>query len=159
MKKNIIAIISWALVLWACKVFLSSLPYKFGGHPDTVHIFSTIGNWLSGIAGSGIGEFFSSNGAVIVGSFELITSIILLSPAIFWVLSKLNIVQSSYRKVIHQYGGLLASAVMGGAMFFHLVTPLGITVLHEGKSDGGSLFYAATSIFFSGIILFIINRK
>ncbi len=46
---------------------------------------------------------------------------------------------------------------MTGAAFFHLVTPLGIEVLHEGKSDGGSLFYAAVSILILGIVLAALN--
>ena len=46
---------------------------------------------------------------------------------------------------------------MAGAVFFHLFTPLGIEVLHEGQSDGGSLFYAAVSILVLGIVLFLIN--
>ena len=48
--------------------------------------------------------------------------------------------------------------VMAGAVFFHLFTPLGIEVLHQGESDGGSLFYAAVSILILGIVLFAINR-
>jgi hypothetical protein len=36
--------------------------------------------------------------------------------------------------------------MMVGAVFFHTQTPLGIEVIHEGKSDGGSLFRAAVSI-------------
>ena len=55
-------------------------------------------------------------------------------------------------------GGLMASAVMAGAVFFHLVSPLGVEVLHEGKSDGGSLFYAALSILVLGLVMFAINR-
>ncbi len=51
----------------------------------------------------------------------------------------------------------MAAVVMAGAVFFHLVTPLGIEVLHQGKSDGGSLFYAAVSILIFGIIMFVIN--
>ena len=46
----------------------------------------------------------------------------------------------------------MAAVVMAGAVFFHLFTPLGIEVLHEGKSDGGSLFYAALSILVLGIV-------
>jgi len=46
---------------------------------------------------------------------------------------------------------------MAGAVFFHLFTPLGIEVLHQGKSDGGSLFYAAVSILVLGIVMVIIN--
>ena len=159
MKKMSIAIVSWVLVLWASNVFLSSLPYKFSGHPDTLHIFSTIGSWLGGFLGDGIGGAFARYGAIAVGSFELMTSLILLSPIVFWLLSKAGITKASYRRTIHHYGGLLASAVMSGAVFFHLFSPLGVEVLHEGKSDGGSLFYAAVSILISGLILFVINRK
>jgi len=46
---------------------------------------------------------------------------------------------------------------MAGAVFFHLFSPLGIEVLHEGESDGGSLFMAAASILVLGVILAAIN--
>jgi hypothetical protein len=160
MKNHITPIISWVLVAWIAKVFISSLFYKFTGHPDTVHIFSTIGSWLQGFLGDGIGGLFSHYGAYMVGSFELLTSIVLLSPAIFWMTHKLSPgLHLPSRARIHCIGGLMASAIMGGAAFFHLASPLGVEVLHEGKGDGGSLFYAAVSILVSGIILFILNRK
>jgi len=158
MKKAIIAVISWAMALWMCKVFLFSLPYKFTNHPDTQHIFGTIGAWMSGILGDAIGNLFSSIGAYVVGGFELITSIMLLLPALFWILSKTGMAEARERRVkIHQTGGAMAAMVMSGAVFFHLFTPLGIEVIHEGKSDGGSLFYAAASILIFGIIMFFIN--
>ena len=160
MNKKIVAIASWVIVIWICKVFLFSLPYKFTGHPDTQHIFGTIGSWMSGILGQGIGQAFSQYGAYVVGGFELVTSIILLSPALFWLISLTG--KAGYpgvRARIHKYGGLMASAVMAGAVFFHLFTPLGIEVLHEGKSDGGSLFYAAVSILLLGIVLFAMNSR
>ncbi len=158
MSAIIRAVISWVIALWACKVFLQSLPYKFTLHPDTQHIFGTIGEWMSGFLGTGIGDAFSQFGSYAVGSVELIASIVLLLLALLWLLSKMtgksNVgVPARY----HAIGGLLASAVMAGAVFFHVFTPLGIEVLHDGKSDGGSLFYAAVSILIGGIILFIIN--
>lgn len=158
MKNKIIVITSWLIVAWMCKVFLLSLPYKFTKHPDTEHIFSTIGQWLSGILGQPIGTLFADYGSYVVGSFELLTSLILLSPILIWVLRKISGDESSPRAKIHAYGGLMASAVMAGAVFFHLVTPLGVEVLHQGKSDGGSLFYAAVSILILGIVLFFINK-
>jgi hypothetical protein len=152
-------VVSWLSVVWICYIFLGSLAYKFSGHPDTQHIFGTIGDWMSSILGNVIGGLFKQFGAIAVGSFELITSLILLLPAVLWVISKLS---GSYfgitRRRFHMIGGLMASAVMAGAVFFHLATPLGIEVLHEGESDGGSLFYAAVSILVLGIILFLINR-
>jgi len=46
-----------------------------------------------------------------------------------------------------------------GAAFFHLFTPLGIKVIHEGKSDNGSLFFAAVSIIVLGLVLAFINKS
>ncbi len=160
MKKNIIAVISWVMTLWMCKVFLFSLPYKFSGHPDTQYIFGTIGAWISGILGEGIGGLFSSFGAIGVGIFELATSIVLLLPAVLWGLAKIGVGEDKPRRAnFHRIGGIMAVGVMSGAVFFHIFTPLGIEVLHQGKSDGGSLFYAAVSILISGAIMFVINSR
>jgi len=159
-KSLITAIISWILALWISKVFLTSLFYKFTGHPDAIHIFTTIGSWLSGFLGESVGQAFSRYGAWAVGSFELVTALVLLSPALFWLAQKLTGIDTLPRRAALQaVGGLMATAVMSGAVFFHLASPLGVEVLHEGKGDGGSLFYAAVSILVSGIILFILNRK
>ena len=152
-------LVSWLSALWMCYVFLSSLPYKFTKHPDTQHIFGTIGEWLGNFLGSGIGNLFTEFGSYVIGGFELLTSIVLLLPALLWILSKLT---GSFfgvtRRRFHMLGGLMASAVMAGAVFFHLVSPLGIEVLHNGESDGGSLFYAAVSILILGLLLFSINQ-
>lgn len=152
------AIISWAIALWACKVFLFSLPYKFSKHPDTEHIFGTIGQWISDTILPALGDFFSQFGPYIVGGFELLTSIVLLVPALIWAVRKMSSRSTSgIRGRFHAVGGLLASAVMAGAVFFHLFTPLGIEVVHEGENDGGSLFYAAVSILILGLVLFALN--
>jgi hypothetical protein len=158
MKNRNITIFSWVVVAWTCKVFLSSLPYKFSGHPDTQHIFGTIGVWMQETINLGLGQWFVEHGAVAVGIFELSASLLLLSPIVFWAVNKLNLVKNvPSRALIHTLGGLLSAGVMAGAMFFHLVTPLGIEVLHNGVSDGGSLFYAAVSIFILGLISAALN--
>lgn len=158
MKNRITTIFSWVVVAWTCKVFLSSLPYKFTSHPDTQHIFGTIGVWMQDTISNGLGLWFVENGAFAVGIFELLASLLLLSPILFWGVGKLNILSKvPSRALIHTLGGLLSAGVMAGAMFFHLVTPLGIEVLHNGVSDGGSLFYAAVSIFVLGLILAGVN--
>lgn len=158
MKNRIIPIFSWVVIAWVCKVFLLSLPYKFGGHPDTQHIFGTIGVWMQETLSVGLGQWFAENGAVTVGSFELFASLLLLSPIIFWIIKKIiPTINVPSRALIHSLGGLLSAGIMAGAMFFHLITPLGIKVLHNGQSDGGSLFYAAVSIFIFGLILAVVN--
>lgn len=152
-------VVSWLSAIWMCYIFLGSLPYKFTNHPDTQHIFGTIGDWLGTFLGEGIGSIFSNYGAIVVGSAELITSVVLLLPALLWVISRMS---GSYfgitRRRFHMIGGLMASAIMAGAVFFHLFSPLGVEVLHNGESDGGSLFYAAASILILGLVLFAINR-
>lgn len=161
MNKMAKALISWAIVLWTCWVFLNSLPYKFTNHPDTQHIFGTIGAWMKTFLGEAVGAWFAAFGAFLVGGFELLTSIVLLLPALLWIAAKAGLGYSDdgVRARLHGIGGLMAAAVMGGAVFFHLFTPLGVEVLHHGESDGGSLFYAALSIFVLGIALFLMNFR
>lgn len=154
------ALFSWLAVVWMCFIFLGSLPYKFTRHPDTQHIFGTIGDWLGGFIGTGIGGAFREYGGFVIGGVELVTSLILLAPIPLWLLSKArNAEFGDLRRNCHAIGGLLASAVMAGAVFFHLFSPLGVEVLHEGESDGGSLFYSAVSVLVLGIVLFVINRR
>lgn len=158
--KYVKPVVSWIIALWAAKVFLSSLPYKFTKHPDTEHIFGTIGKWMGDTINGSLGHLFSSFGSYVVGSVELVTSVVLLLPAVLWLLNKIGIRKAhSSRASYHAIGGMLAATVMAGAVFFHLFTPLGIEVLHEGKSDGGSLFYSAVSILVFGVVLFVINRS
>jgi hypothetical protein len=158
MKSKLSVIASWLIVAWICKVFLFSLPYKFSGHPDTQHIFGTIGVWLQDVLSQGLGSWFVNNGAYAVGTVELIVSLALLSPLVFMLLKKLKLInQAPTRELVQGLGGLVATAVMTGAAFFHLATPLGIEVLHNGQSDGGSLFYAAVSILVLGLVLAAIN--
>jgi hypothetical protein len=157
-KCMIIAAVSWILTLWISKIFIVSLFYKFANAPDTQHIFGTIGTWLATFFGETFGGLFSNYGGYVIGVFELITSLVLLSPAVFFFLKKMSIMEMvPSRKMLHSTGGIMATAVMTGAAFFHLVSPLGIEVLNEGQSDGGALFYMAVSIIFSGLILFVIN--
>ncbi len=82
-KKRIYVAASWLIVIWISKIFLTSIPYKFTAHPDTVHIFSTIGAWMSNTLSPALGNFFTEYGAIVVGSAELITSLMLLGPLFF----------------------------------------------------------------------------
>jgi len=158
MQNTVRVVASWVIVAWTCKVFLFSLPYKFSRHPDTQHIFGTIGDWMRGVLGNAIGGWFSHYGPFVVGGFELLTSLVLLAPLLLWCVVKLGANPGRYTRThFHRIGGLMAAAVMSGAVFFHLSTPLGVEVLHQGRSDGGSLFYAALSILVLGVVLFLIN--
>lgn len=137
-------------------VFVPSLPYKFSQAPETQYIFTEVGYWFTEILGSGVGSGFTRFGAYIIGGLEAVASLLLLLPGIVWGVRKVTKnPQVLDRSAYHQIGGLLSSAVMGGAIFFHLFSPLGIEV----NGDGGSLFKVAVSVFFAGILLFLLNRE
>ena len=131
-------IISWVLSLWIAFVFVQSLYFKFTNHPETQHIFATIGDWMADNFLSFMAQPFALYGGYVIGSFELLASILLILPLF-----------------TRPLGGLLATALMTGAVFFHLFTPLGINV----QGDGGQLFYLACSIWVAGLVLFFIHKN
>ncbi len=150
---NIIKVsVSWLIALWAAYVFLGSLPYKFNGAAEPLHIFATLGAWMSGFLSETIGELFVQYGAYIIGGFELLTALVLLSPIVWW----------QKREKLHCIGGLMASSVMAGAVFFHLFTPLGWVVKWSDngqiQTDAG-LANAALSILLLGLVLIWLNKK
>ena len=131
-------IITWLLSIWIAFVFVQSLFFKFTNSPDTQHIFSTIGEWMSTNFLAPISEMFSLYGGYTIGGLELIASIMLIIPGLSRTL-----------------GALMAIGLMTGAIFFHVFTPLGINV----QGDGGILFYMACSVWFSGWIVFYLNQS
>lgn len=135
--------ISWVLVLYICFVFIQSLFFKFAGSIETVIIFETISNWMSGNFLSFLAPFFKNYGGWAVGGAELLTSVLLLIPA--------------SRKI----GAILALIIMSGAIFFHLATPLGVdrTIDEAGNTDGGVLFFMACGVWVSSLILILLHRK
>ncbi len=133
----------WALIAIVAFIFLQSLPYKFSGHEETQIIFMTIGNWMASIGlPSVISDNFGAYGGYLIGSLELIAVILLVIPKTrFW-------------------GALLGLALMSGAIFFHLFTPLGVVRVIDdaGNTDNGILFTMACIAWISNAILVYLNR-
>lgn len=75
-------------------------------------------------------------GRISIGIMELIASLLILWPK------------------TTGFGALLATGLMGGALFFHL-TKLGIVV----QNDSGELFIYALLVFVSSLLLLIIYRN
>ena len=148
--KKAINILQIFLIIWVLYIFLGSLPFKFSGHEHTQFIFETIGAWMSWFLGSGIWNAFWNYAAYVIGTFELIVSIILISGLYFT--AKKNTKKAS---IAFASGWTWAMFLMIGAAFFHLATPLGIEV----NGDGGSLFRAAVSIIFIGGFLAVNNGR
>ena len=109
-------------------ILIQTLHFKFSGHPQAIHIFSTIGMEPWGRYGIGI--------------IELITGILFFLPN-YW-----------------KYASVITAGLMVGAIGFHLFTPLGIVVEHNGVEDGGKLFaMAITALIFSCILIYRANPK
>ncbi|CAD5271928.1 MULTISPECIES: DoxX family membrane protein [unclassified Imperialibacter] len=105
----------------AAIIMLQTLYFKFTGAPESIYIFSTIG--------------MEPWGRYMVGSMELVASVLLLIPKIYWL------------------GGLLGMCLMAGALFFHAVF-LGIEV----QGDGGLLFGYAIVVFIASLVA-VLDRK
>lgn len=114
---RILAAAPWVAALYISFIFLWYEQYKLTGHPGSVELFTTLTDW-AGLHGH------EKAMRLFVGICEIIASVILFIPAVQGV------------------GALGALVLMTGAIFFHLVTPLGVDPYH----DGGILFKEACSV-------------
>jgi uncharacterized membrane protein YphA (DoxX/SURF4 family) len=113
---------SWALQILAAIILLQTLFFKFSGAAESVYIFDKVGLGAAGRIGTGIAE--------------LITGILLLTPAFAWL------------------GAILGLGLMSGAILSHF-TILGIEV----QGDGGYLLFLALVVFSASAIVLYLRRK
>lgn len=138
------------LSVWISFVFLQSAFFKFTGAPETKHIFDTVGAWMTNTLSSFLGQIMTQYGGYIIGSFEVIASVLLLLPVLHRFIDK----KGKYNNKFILSGALLAFGIMTGALFFHLFTPLGINV----QADGGTLFSMAISVWIASLVLMWKNK-
>jgi len=133
---------TYALVAFVVFVFIQSLFFKFTGSEETDIIFSTIATWMNTIGLGFIAPTFESIGGYVIGSTELVASLLLILP--------------NTRRI----GAFLGLSVISGAIFFHLFTPLGVNRIVDaaGNTDGGVLFYMACGVWVCCAILIAISK-
>ncbi|MCH2190299.1 MAG: hypothetical protein MK188_05185 [Gammaproteobacteria bacterium] len=134
---------TYALIAYVCFVFVQSLFFKFTGSEETDIIFNTIADWMKTIGLGFIAPAFAAFGGYVIGGTELIASGLMINP------KSRNI------------GALLGLAVISGAIFFHLFTPLGVdrVIDAQGNTDGGVLFYMACGVWVSCALILFLNKK
>ncbi|HQX59131.1 MAG TPA: hypothetical protein PLT77_08370 [Burkholderiaceae bacterium] len=140
----------WLLTLFVAFAFIQSLFFKFTGAPETVYIFQVkLDPWAASLGFPGVfapGGIFS---AKVVGSFELMASVLLLLGAAM-----------SRQRAVQVLGAAMGLGVIGGAIFFHLFTPLGVAVVNtDGSSDGGELFMLACGVWICCATLLWMRRS
>lgn len=133
----------YALIAYVVFVFIQSLFFKFAGSEETDIIFSTIAEWMNGVGLEFIAPSFESIGGYVIGGAELVASILLIIPA------------------TRRIGATIGAAIISGAIFFHLGTPLGVDrVINEaGDTDGGILFFMACGVWLSCVLILLLTRK
>ena len=128
--RKIASLAPWACALWIAYIFLWYLQYKFTGHPGSTELFTTLTDWL-GFAGH------EKAMRIGVGSAELVAAILVLI------------------RPTQVVGGALAAALMTGAIFFHVASPLGI----DPYGDGGVLFKEACATLLASVLLLVLRRE
>jgi uncharacterized membrane protein YphA (DoxX/SURF4 family) len=126
---KLLNLVPWLLAAFIAYIFIYYLQYKFTGAQGSVDLFTTITDWL-GLHGH---EKFMRIGT---GSLELLASVLLFIPA---------------TQVI---GAALSFCIITGAIFFHLVSPLGI----DPYGDGGVLFKQACAVWLSSVVILALRR-
>lgn len=135
------------LTLYIAVVFVQSLFFKFADAPETQYIFGTLDAWAASLGAPGLFARSGPFSQYVVGGTELVASALLL-----WGLLR-------NRPLLHAAGAALALAVISGAIFFHLFTPLGVQVRNtDGSLDGGQLFALACGIWVAAVVLLVQRR-
>lgn len=123
-------LLPWALALWIAYVFVWYLQYKFTGHDGSVWLFTVLTDWL-GLRGH------EKAMRIGVGSAELLAAILCLVPP------------------TRAIGAAMTIGIMAGAIFFHVVSPLGI----DPYDDGGVLFREACLTLLAAALLLWLSRR
>lgn len=122
--------IAGALSAWIAFIFVWYLQFKFTGDDGSVWLFAVLTDWL---------HFHGYEKVMQIGtgSAELLSSILL------------------FDLPLQALGAALAFCIMSGAIFFHLVSPLGT----DPYGDGGVLFHQAISVCAASIVIVLIRRR
>lgn len=131
------------LTLYIAFVFLQSLFFKFTYSPETAYIFGVLDGWAAGFGFDGLFVPPGIFNAYVIGTAELVASMLLLAGLVLSL------------PLLTTAGATLAVAIISGAIFFHLFTPLGVVVL----DDGGLLFAMACGVWIAGASLLWLNRS
>jgi len=122
--------IAGALSAWIAFIFVWYLQFKFTGDTGSVWLFTVLTDWLH-VHG------YEKVMRIGTGSAELLASILV------------------FDLPLQALGGALAFCIMSGAIFFHVVSPLGT----DPYGDGGVLFHQAISVWAASIVIVLIRRR
>ena len=129
-RDRCVSLLTWIAALYIAAVLVWYERYKLTGNEGSVWLFTTLSDWL-GLPGH------EKPFRLAVASAEILAAILVLIPR------------------ARLFGGLLALAIMTGAIFFHLASPLGI----DPYGDGGALFTRACVVWLCAAFLVFVHRR
>jgi uncharacterized membrane protein YphA (DoxX/SURF4 family) len=122
-------LLTWPAALYIAGILLWYEQYKLTGNEGSVFLFTVLTDWL---------HLHGHEMAMrqFVAIMEIAASILVVLP---WT---------------RMWGAALALGVMSGAIFFHVVSPLGIDPYH----DGGKLFQEACTVWLCAAFVLLSYR-
>ena len=123
-------LLTWPAALFIAGTLLWYEQYKLTGNEGSVYLFTILSDWLH-IHG------YEKPFRLFVASMEIVASVLVVIPA------------------TRVFGAAFALGIMSGAIFFHLVSPLGIDPYH----DGGALFMEACEVWLCALFILAVRRQ
>ena len=130
MIDRVLKLLSWPAALFVAFILLWYEQYKLTGSDGSVWLFTVLSDWV-GLHG------FEKPFRLGVAAAEIIASVLIVLPR------------------TRVAGAALALGIMSGAIFFHLVSPLGI----DPYGDGGVLFTEACEVWLCAAFILVAWRR
>lgn len=127
---QILKLLTWPAALWIAYELLWYEQFKLTGDEGSVALFTILSDWLSTPGGE-------RPFRLLVASMEIAASILVVIPR------------------TRLFGAIFTAGIMGGAIFFHTVSPLGI----DPYNDGGKLFKEACFTFVVALFIVAVYRR
>src|SRR4051812_37353928 len=126
---RILRLLTWPAAVYIAGILLWYEQYKLTGNSGSVWLFTVITDWL-------FLDGYEKPFRLAVATAEIVASVLVVLP------------------ITRLYGALLALGIMSGAIFFHVVSPLGI----DPYKDGGALFREACTVWLCAAFILVVNR-
>ncbi len=127
---RILRLLTWPAALFIAGILLWDEQYKLTGNPGSVWLFTVLSDWL-------FLHGYEKPFRLLVASAEITASVLVVIPP------------------TRMWGALLALGIMSGAIFFHVVSPLGI----DPYNDGASLFKEACEVWLASLFILLVYRR
>lgn len=123
-------LLTWPAALLIAFIFLWYEQYKLTGNEGSVHLFTILSDWL-------YLDGYEKPFRLSVAIAEIVASVLVVIP------------------FTRMYGAALSLGIISGAIFFHIVSPLGI----DPYMDGGKLFKEACAVWLASVFILLSYRR